>query len=207
MKLRISTWLLPALGLMLCSGCMTYRLYDDNNKRPQGELATVKLGVILEINGGNLQYLTGHNLLVSPGRHTLGLTTQRGRAAEVACTFDVVLEAGHLYAGVVEPDKTGSGMPPVIYVKDKTADVVVARHPPLPTMRAKARTAKAVPAAPAQAARKSAAPLPASPTPRQDMQLDAETLAKLRKLRQLRTDGLITHDEYLRRGHALVDTL
>ena len=212
MKLRLLTLHLLTFSLVLCSGCMTYRLYDGD-KRPQGELATIKLGVILEIDGGNLQYLTGHNLVVHPGRHSLGLTLKRGKESAVACTFDVTVEAGHVYVGVVEHDLSGSGKPPVLYVKDKTANLVVARHPPLPVARTGKKSIAPAPAILAKAESKSATrdPIPASqsrlpansPTWR-NQPVDPKTLAELRRLRQLKTDGIITNEEYLQRGYALV---
>ncbi len=190
---------LLTLGLTLGSGCMTYSLYDGE-KRPKEELATLALGVIVEVDGQDLQYLTGHDLLVLPGRHKLGLAGDNGKGFPAACIFDVALKAGHVYAGEVKSNPAGKVKSPVISVVDRTADQVVARKPPLPAARAKTRAKAAVPARPARAAQTdNAAPAPRGQT------LAPETLAELRRLRQLKTDGLITHEEYLQRGHALVD--
>lgn len=125
---------------------MTYTYYDGD-ERPKGDLGTIQLGVILEIDGGNLRYLAGHDLLVLPGPHELGLTIERGSRSAVACTFAVVVEAGHVYVGVVEQDPSGSGKPPALSVVDRTANLVVARRRPLPSARSITRS---TPAAPAQ---------------------------------------------------------
>ena len=215
MNLRLSSMLSLALGMALCSGCMTYTYYDGD-KRPTGELGTIKLGVILAIDGGNMQYITGHDLVILPGPHSLGLTLERGRRSAVACTFDIVVEAGHVYVGVVERDTSGSGKPPVISVVDQTAGLVVARQPPLPSAHSKAKSASAAPATWTKADRKPGARLPASapkflgstnsPPPR-NQPISPETLARLRRLRQLKTEGLITNEEYLQRGYALIAPL
>lgn len=189
---------LLTLGLALGSGCMTYSLYDGE-KRPKEELATLRLGVIVEVDGQDLQYLSGHDLLVLPGRHKLGLAGDGGKGSPATCLLDVALKAGHVYAGEVKPNPAGKGKSPVIAIVDQTADQVVARKPPLPAARAKTRAKAAAPAQPARAA-KTATGAPA----RRNQTLAPETLAELRRLRQLKTDGVITHDEYLRRGHALV---
>ena len=144
MKRTPSALFLLALGMALCSGCMTYTLYDGD-KRPTGELGTIKLGVVLAVDGGNLQYITGHDLTVLPGPHSLGLTLDRGSRSAVACAFDIVVEAGHVYVGAVEQDKSGSGKPPVFSVLDKTANLVVARQPPLPSARFKTRSTSTAP--------------------------------------------------------------
>ena len=215
MKRRPSALFLSALAMILCSGCMTYTLYDGDT-RPKGELGTIQLGVILAVDGGNLQYIANHDLVVLPGPHALGLTIERGKRSAVACTFDVVVEAGHVYVGVVEQDPAGSGKPPALSVVDKTANLVVARQPPLPSAHSKTRSTPAVPAELAKADRKPGAhgPAPApqflgstnAPPPRNHQPIAPETMAELRRLRQLKSEGLITNEEYLERGHALVGT-
>ena len=212
MKRRIPALVIGILGISLCSGCMTYTLYEGD-KRPPEELATIKLGAITEVDGRNLQYISGHDLVVLPGRHTVGLVIDGGSESAYLCTLDVVVEAEHVYAGQVELDPSGSGARPVIYVVDLTADRVVARKPPLPTARNKARAKKATPTPPGKAAPplNTLAPSLATNTRSatnsltwRNRPIDPETVKKLRQLRQLKTDGIITNDEYLRRGYALV---
>ncbi len=194
---RITSALFPlALGLILCSGCMTYSLYDGA-PRPEGELGIIKLCVIRDIDGVNLQYLTGHDISVLPGPHSLGLTPDRRKPDADSHTFDIILEAGHVYEGVVGRDKSGSGKPPVIYVMDRTTGAVVARHPALRSASSK-KTGPA-PEPKVLAATKSST-RPAKP-------IDPQTLEKLRQLRQMKIDGLITQEEYVRKGNALIGKL
>ena len=214
MKRRISTLLLLALGLIFCSGCMTYYLYDGE-RRPQGKTGIIKLGVIRDIDGSNFQYLTGHDLVVLPNRYTLGLLIKRRKTPDSICSFDVQVEAGHVYQGVVEWDKSRNENPPVIYVLDRTANIVVAREPPLPPAPAEDESALIAPSRPVQADQNSiaqrSAPVPTphvteTTPPRRHAPLDPEKIEELRRLRQLKDGGLITHEEYVRLGKALVAT-
>lgn len=191
---------------------MTYTLYDGD-KRPKEELATIKLGAITEVDGRNLQYISGHDLVVLPGRHMVGLVINGGSESAYLCKLNVVVEAEHVYAGAIAQDSPDSGKQPVVSVVDLTADIVVARKPPLPTARNKARAKKATPTPPGKAA-----PPPDTLAPSlaantcsvtnsltwHNRPIDPETVKKLRQLRQLKTNGIITNDEYLRRGYALV---
>ena len=191
---------------------MTYTLYEGD-KRPKEELATIKLGAITEVDGRNLQFISGHDLVVLPGRHTVGLVIDGGSESAYRCTLDVVAEAEHVYAGAIAQASPDSGKQPVVSVVDLTTDIVVARKPPLPTARNKARAKKVTPTPPGKAAPPPDTLAPSLATHTRsatnsltwhNRPVDPETVDKLRQLRQLKTDGIITHDEYLRRGYALV---
>ena len=193
---------------------MTYYLYSGD-RRPQGKPGIIKLGVIRDVNGGNLQYLTGHDLAVLPDLYTLGLLIKRRKTPDSICSFDVQVEAGHVYQGVVEWDKSRNENPPVIYVLDRTANIVVAREPPLPPAPAEDESALIAPSRPVQADQNSiaqrSAPVPTphvteTTPPRRHAPLDPEKIEELRRLRQLKDGGLITHEEYVRLGKALVAT-
>lgn len=213
MTRRPSLWFLLAWGLILCNGCMTYRLYDGD-QRPKGKLGIIKLGVIRDIDEGNFQYLTHHDLAVLPDLYTLGLFIKRGKATDCICSFDVEVEAGHVYQGVVERDKSRSGKPPVVSIVDRTANLVVARYPPLPSASFKIESTTVAPVQRAKAdqtpvdGRPPPVPLSLAATPSAPRggkpPLAPQAIEKLRRLRQRRNEGLITHEEYVRQGNALV---
>ena len=212
MKPSISVLIPMALGLALCGGCMTYTLYDGPH-RPTGELAIVKLGAISGVDGGDLTYLTGHDLAVLPGRHALDVTRGRGQNAVVLCTLDVNLKAQHVYEAVVTPKSARDPAPPVVTLVDHTLEQIVARHPPLPQHKVQARSATLPPPRASTSSPKSAprAPVLATPPPsaqpRQTSQpMDAAVLQKLRELRQMKDAGLLTREEYVRRGNRLIAT-
>ena len=126
MKQRISILIPLALGMVLCGGCMTYTFYDGP-KRPITELAIIKFDVISAVDGKDLSYLTGHNLTVLPGRHSLDLSIDPGNESASTCSLDVDVKAQHVYEGIVDRDPSG----PVIAVMDRTDNIIAARHPPL----------------------------------------------------------------------------
>lgn len=214
-KKRIAAMILLALGLILCGGCMTYTLYDGPH-RPQGELGILKLGVISGVDGGDLTYLTGHNLAVLPGHHSLSLTIDRRKGTDSIRTFDVIVKAKHVYEGIIERDPSGKGAPPVIAVVDRTANQVVARHPPL---LPEPSTARPVPASPAPRPKADHQPETRSPDPeakslraanslpRPGKTIEPDVIAQLRMLKKMKNDGLLTHQEYVRLGNALLEPL
>ena len=212
MKHRLSALIPLALGTLLCGGCMTYTLYDGPH-RPKGELAIVKLGVILSVDGGDLSYLANHKLAVLPGPHSLGIPIERGREPAFIHSFDVNLKPKHTYEGVIDRDASRKGKILSIAIVDRTDDVIVARHPPLPSPRPKPRTAAATPSprtqADPEAAVRRSAPKPnslgtADPPPKQTPPIPPEVIAKLRQLKRMRDEGLITQEEFSRQGSALI---
>ena len=114
------------LGMVFCGGCMTYTYYDGP-QRPKTELAIIKLDVISAVDGKDLSYLTHHNLTVLPGRHSLDLSIDPGKASASTCSLEVNVKAQHVYEGVV--DRSPSGR--VLAVMDRTDNIIAARHPPL----------------------------------------------------------------------------
>ena len=125
----------------------------------------------------------------------------------------MIVKAKHVYEGIVERDPSRNGAPPVIAVVDRTANQVVARHPPFLPEPSTIRSPGS-PSPHPQADHKPEtlgpdpepkSPRAANPPPHAGKPIDPRVIEQLRTLKKMKNEGLLTQEEYVRLGNALLD--